>query len=98
MSAGHTLTAFRYTKVQYWPDEVIALLQTGTVAVVSPNHDLGDDERGTGYDVITWIQEAVAMRGFVPPGIMAHSSNSSAVAKMQTGIQAVQRLADRRHV
>lgn len=82
----------------YWPDEVIALLQTGSVEVVSLDHDLGDDERGTGYDVITWIDEAVVMRGFVPPRILVHSSNSSAVAKIQAGIQAIQRLADSRHV
>jgi hypothetical protein len=32
----------------FWPDEVIALLQTGAVRELSLDHDLGDDERGTG--------------------------------------------------
>ena len=50
-----------------WPDEAVALLETGEVEELSLDHDLGDDERGTGYDVILWIEEAVALRGFTPP-------------------------------
>jgi hypothetical protein len=62
----------------YWPEEAIALLETGEVEVLSLDHDLGDDERGTGYDVVLWIEEAVALRGFSPPNIAVHSANSSA--------------------
>ena len=29
------------------------------------DHDLGDDQRGTGYDVILWIENAVATEGFL---------------------------------
>jgi len=36
----------------YWPDEVIALLKNGDVTAVSLDHDLGDDAKGTGYDVV----------------------------------------------
>lgn len=32
----------------FWPEEVIALLQTGEVTELSLDHDLGDDARGTG--------------------------------------------------
>ncbi len=32
----------------YWPDEAIELLKTGTVTNISLDHDLGDDDRGTG--------------------------------------------------
>lgn len=39
----------------YWPDEAMALLQTGQVTEISQDHDLGDDARGTGYDVVLWI-------------------------------------------
>lgn len=49
----------------FWPAEVIRLLETGTVTDLGLNHDLSDDERGTGYDVILWFEEAVAVRGFV---------------------------------
>jgi len=34
------------------PDEIIRLLQLGVVTALSLDHDLGDDVRGTGYDVI----------------------------------------------
>lgn len=73
----------------YWPAEVIALLQTGQVEELSLDHDLGDDARGTGYDVIVWIEEAVALHGFLPPTITVHSANPSAAAKMRAGIRAI---------
>lgn len=74
-----------------WPEEVIALLQAGGVTHLSLDHDLGDDDRGTGYDVIVWIEEAVATRGFEPPEIVVHSSNASARLKMEAGIRSIQR-------
>ena len=77
----------------YWPDEAIALLKQGGVTDISLDHDLGDDERGTGYDVILWVEEAVATRGFKPPRITVHSANPSARQKMEAGIQAIKRLA-----
>ena len=77
----------------FWPDEVIALLETGKVIELSLDHDLGDDERGTGYDVVLWIEEAVAMRGFMPPRIAVHSANSSAREKMLAGIRSIEQLA-----
>jgi hypothetical protein len=44
-----------------WPQEVIALLKGGGVTEVSLDHDLGDDERGTGYDVVLWVEEVVPL-------------------------------------
>lgn len=79
-----------------WPDEVVALLRTGAVTHLSLDHDLGDDERGTGYDVVLWIEEAVATSDYVPPQIMVHSANSSARQKMQAGITNIQKLLARR--
>ena len=78
----------------YWPDEVIALLETGTVKELSLDHDLGDDTRGTGYDVVLWIEEAVMTRGFIPPIIKVHSANTSARAKMEAGIAAIERISE----
>ena len=71
----------------YWPDEVIAHLESGDVSVVSLDHDLGDDDRGTGYDVVLWIEEAVATRNFQAPEIRVHSANTSARRKMELGIE-----------
>ncbi len=76
----------------YWPDEAIALLESNEVTEISLDHDLGDDERGTGYDVVVWVEEAVATRGFKPPIMTVHSANSSAREKMELGIASIQRL------
>ena len=81
-----------WTRV-YWPNEAIELLESGAVTEISLDHDLGDDERGTGYDVVLWIEEAVATRGFRPPRVKVHSANSSARAKMELGIASIRRLA-----
>lgn len=73
----------------YWPDEAIELLKTGKVDTISLDHDLGDDERGTGNDVVLWIEEAVITQQFLPPEIRVHSANSAARAKMESGIRSI---------
>lgn len=73
----------------YWPNEAIEILKTGKVKNISLDHDLGDDDVGTGYDVILWIEEAVATSDFVPPKIIVHSANSSARIKMELGIKKI---------
>lgn len=77
-----------WTRV-YWSSEAIGLLRMGHVTELSLDHDLGDDERGTGYDVVLWIEEQVALYGFVPPKMSVHSANVSARAKMEAGIRAI---------
>jgi hypothetical protein len=74
-----------------WPDEVIALLETGEVGALSLDHDLGD-ERRTGYDVLVWIEEAVALRGFRPPVIKVHSANTVGRQRMASAIESIERL------
>ncbi len=76
-----------------WPDEVIARLEAGGVTHLSLDHDLGDDARGTGYDVIVWIERAVALEGFEPPQIAVHSANAAARGRMEQGAAAIERLA-----
>lgn len=78
-----------------WPEDVIALLETGAVTELSLDHDLGDDDHGTGYTVILWIEEAVAVHGFQPPQIHVHTANPSAREKMLLGVKAIERLAAR---
>jgi hypothetical protein len=72
---------------------VISLLESGGVEEISLDHDLGDDMKGTGYDVILWIEEAVALHGFMPPKLSVHSANTSARMKMEQGITNIKRLA-----
>jgi hypothetical protein len=54
----------------HWPDEAIRLLQSGVVTHLSLDHDLGDDQQGTGYDVLLWIEQEVALSRFIPPASM----------------------------
>lgn len=75
----------------FWPDEAIALLKSGGVTEISLDHDLGDDARGTGYDVIRWIEEAVVTRQFVAPKITIHSANPVGRDRMLSGIAAIER-------
>lgn len=67
----------------YWPEGVISKMKEGDVTVISLDHDLGDDERGTGYDVLLWIEEAVATSDFKPPIIYIHTANPAADRRMR---------------
>lgn len=81
----------------YTAHEAIALLESGRVAEISLDHDLGDDDaNGTGYTVACWIEEAVALRGFDPPTIKIHSANSVGRARMRRAIESIGRLRARR--
>jgi len=76
----------------YWPDEAIDLLKRGEVNEISLDHDLDDDERGTGYDVLLWIEEQVFHHNFKPPIIHVHSANASAREKMESAVRTIQKL------
>ena len=71
------------------PGEAIRLLKAGGVSELSLDHDLGNERRGTGYDVVLWIEKAVATSGFVPPMMTVHSSNASARAQMEAGLDRI---------
>ena len=76
-----------------WPDETIELLKTGKCTHLSLDHDLGDDRRGTGYDVLLWIEEACACGSFTPPLVAIHSANSGARGKMLAACASIERFA-----
>lgn len=63
----------------YWPEEVISLLKTGNVTVISLDHDLGEgreyEKPRTGKDVLVWLEEQVKEHGFKPPQVWVHSMN-----------------------
>lgn len=75
-----------------WPAEVIALLELGVVNTISLDHDLGDDVRGTGYDVLTWIEEAVSTRGFKAPEILIHTANPPAMKRMMDAVEKIKKI------
>lgn len=74
-----------------WPADVIRLLILGGVTHLSLDHDLGDDAHGgTGYDVLVWIEEAVVLRGYVPPVISIHTANPAARKRMEAAMKAIE--------
>ena len=79
-----------WTRV-YWPDEAIEYLKQGNVEEISLDHDLGDDSRGTGYDVLLWIEEQVMINNFKPPKIKIHTANSSARERMEAGVRTIEK-------
>ena len=71
----------------FWPNEVIELLKNNKVTHVSLDHDLGDDKRGTGYDVLKWIEEQVfTVDDYYPPNLNIHSANPAARKRMEEAI------------
>ena len=74
----------------YWPSEVIELLKANPVSELSLDHDLGDDEKGTGYDVLKWIEEEVYTNNFTPPKVIkVHSANPIAKQRMLSAIASI---------
>ena len=72
-----------------WPTEVIEILKSGQITELSLDHDLGNDKRGTGYDVLLWIEEQVITQGFNPPKIRIHTANVSARQKMEAAVNRI---------
>jgi hypothetical protein len=75
-----------------WPNEVIMLLEGGEVSHLSLDHDLGDDQRGTGYDVLLWIEREVALKKFAPPEITIHTANPAAMQRMLVAVQSIRKI------
>lgn len=72
------------------PHDAIVLLQTGEVTMISLDHDLGLSDDQTGYTVLLWLEEQVAMNNFVPPDvIMVHTANSGARIKMDQAVSKI---------
>jgi len=71
--------------------EAIDLLITNDVEEISLDHDLGEEENGTGYDVITWLEKEVYENNFIPPIIHIHTANPVAREKMEAGTRNIVR-------
>lgn len=76
----------------------IALLESADVKLISFDHDLGFDGETelSGYTVLLWIEEAVALRGFDPPEMRVHSANPPGHERLLRGIEAINRRAGNR--
>jgi hypothetical protein len=81
------------------PEEVIGLLRSGEVEEISLDHDLGlatPEAERTGYDVLVWLEEAVAtgVWNHAVPVIHVHSANPVGWRRMEQAIASIQRLSD----
>jgi Cyclic-phosphate processing Receiver domain len=81
------------------PEEAIELLRSGEVEEISLDHDLGlatpESER-TGYDVLAWLEEAVATGAWKHPVpvMRVHSANPVGWRRMEQAIESIHRLSD----
>jgi hypothetical protein len=65
--------------------EAIALLARGGVEVISLDHDLGE-ERGTGYDVACYIEQAAYSSELAQLEVLVHSANPVGRARIEQAI------------
>lgn len=75
-----------------------SFLLGNTIEHLSLDHDLGDDKlHGTGYTVISWLEEWAANGVFLvdPEKITIHSANPVGRVKMQAGIDSIKRMKNR---
>jgi hypothetical protein len=81
------------------PEEAIELLRSRRVEEISLDHDLGlttpESER-TGYDVLAWLEEAVAMGTweYAVPAIHIHSANPVGRQRMEQAIKSIRQRAE----
>lgn len=70
--------------------ETIVHLLLSQVEEISLDHDLGDEENETGYDVLRWIEEKVYLAGYIPPQtIRIHTMNNVARKKMEQALNSI---------
>jgi hypothetical protein len=74
--------------------EAIELIKNSDgVESISFDHDLGNDEDGTGYDVATYIEMSVYLRHHPPPRRWAvHSANPVGREKIKRAMESADRL------
>lgn len=71
--------------------EAITFLNSCNIKEISLDHDLGTKQ--TGYDVLKWIEWAVALKQFKPPIIHIHTANISARTRMILAVNKIYELA-----
>jgi hypothetical protein len=82
----------------YWPDEMYPVLEKGIVTHISLDHDLGDDERGKGIDVIDWLKDKIEA-GWTkyPKNVAIHSDNGPGRQYIEQAVHSLNRLIERKN-
>ena len=78
--------------VQAWNvKQALKFLSAEEVTHLSLDHDLGDADDNTGYDIMKWIELRVYMENFPLPEITFHTANPTGHANMQAALDAIKR-------
>ncbi len=76
--------------------DMIDFLEVNEVEEISLDHDLGEAQNGTGYDVLCYIEERVAQdEEYLPPKIGIHTDNPPARYKMNKAVRSIERMVKR---
>lgn len=77
-------------------EEAIARFATGEVVAASLDHDLGPSDAGTGYDVLAWIESAMAVHAWYGPlpRLHVHSANPVGRARMVAAVASIRQRYD----
>lgn len=68
--------------------QAVILLATGTFGEISLDHDLGPDFAGDGCQVISWLEEQIALDpNFFIPIVNIHTANPAAKTKMLQALE-----------
>lgn len=82
-----------------WPDELFSLCNSHKVDIISLDHDLGNDKRGTGYDVLLAIERAVVENKLSHiPEIRLHTANPAARQRMQLALEKIQLMVEENRI
>lgn len=71
----------------YTATEAIDLLLQGGVTFISFDHDLGEDDNGTGYDVAEWIEERAYFAEMPRLDWTIHSANPVGRKRIEDAMQ-----------
>jgi len=72
-----------------WPHDAISLLKTGAVTELIINTDKGKQKRGSGEDVLEWLNEAIVDIGLSPPNIKVHANNIDQHKRMMSKVHRI---------
>jgi len=72
-------------------DFLLGLLISGNVTYISFDHDLGNDDFGTGYDVAKWIEQMAYDGNINPIEWDIHSANPVGRKNIQMAMESAQR-------
>ena len=70
-------------------DEAIDILRTGDVAELSLDYDLGDARRGTGLQLLKWLESAIAQGQIRLPRLSAHSGSPLGRRRLEAQIESM---------